>query len=34
MEKRPEISKQGAFYTYTIKKVGALNLSDVPTPKS
>ena len=28
MEKRPEISKQGAFYTYPIKKVGALNLSD------
>lgn len=28
MKKRPEISKQGAFYTYPIKKAGALNLSD------
>lgn len=28
MEKRPEISKQGAFNIYPIKKVGALNLSD------
>ena len=28
MEKRPEISKQGAFNTYPIKKVGVLNLSD------
>ena len=28
MEKLPEISKQGAFNTYLIKKVGALNLSD------
>ena len=28
MEERPEISKQGAFYTYPIKKVVVLNLSD------
>ncbi len=28
MEKRPEISKQGAFYTYPIKKIVVLNLSD------
>ena len=28
MEKRPEISKQGAFNIYPIKKVVVLNLSD------
>lgn len=28
MKKRPEISKQGTFNIYPIKKVGALNLSD------